>query len=220
MAGGREQAEAGQAEDRPELGYRDHVLHGGPFLQAEVVDDGEERDRERGRELASVEGMREAARGRREERVPGREEGKEGPQVLAEAHRDGGDPAGHDHEKGGPAEEKAPEAPVGLLQELVLPARAREERAQLCVAQGARQRDRAAQGPGEEHQARVREHAGDVGGSDEDRGAEDAADGDERRVHHAQAAVKARLVRGEPLVHGQGERILAESRPEEKRGAW
>ena len=80
-----QQAEEGQADDRADLDQRDRVLQPRALLEAHAVHGRQERDGQGARELSAVHGPRDGAERQPEELVPGREEGKEEAQVLAEA---------------------------------------------------------------------------------------------------------------------------------------
>ena len=180
-----------ERDDRADPEHGQEVLHPGALAQADVVDGGQHQDGERGRHLAARQRPGPRAHRHRQQDVVHREEGREAAQVLAEGDRDRGDAARHDDQEGGPPEEEAPEAAIGLPEVEVDAAGAREHRPELGVGEGAGQGEEPGQRPHHEDHPLVGQDPGDVGGGDEDAGADHRADGEEGGVPAAEAAQEA-----------------------------
>ncbi len=120
--------------------------------------------------------------------LPVEENGKEGPEVLAEADRDRRNPAGHHDQETGPAVEEARQWAVSLLEEVVDPAGARKHRPQLGVGEGAGEREESAGEPDQEEHPAVRQHLGDIRRDEEDAGADHRTDGEQDAIPDPEAA--------------------------------
>ena len=72
----------------------------------------------------------------------------------------------------------------------VLPTGLRKQAPELCVREGAGERDRATGNPGREHEQAAVERPRDDVGIDEDAGADDAADHDHRGVERPERAAE------------------------------
>ncbi len=168
-------------------------MNQGSLAHAEDVDRGQHCDGEKSCQLRARDRPGPSSQRDGKENVARREEREKGPEVLAESRCERGDSAGHDHEKRRPPEQKAGQRPIGLFQEVVHPARAREHGAHLGVGQRSRESQETSRDPDAQDQAGVRQRASDVGRGQEDGGAEDGADRDERAVPRAQRAPELRM---------------------------
>ena len=97
----------------------------------------------------------------------------------------------------------------GVAQVDVLAARARHQLAELGVGERAGERDRAADGPGGQHERRRVERAGDEVGVDEDARPDDSANDDHRRVEGAERTPKrhARILHRRTYVECEQDRM-------------
>ncbi len=110
--------------------------------------------------------------------------------VIGERDRDGGDRAALDQRQQRPSVEEPGQRVVAIPQVDVLPAGARELRAQFGIGERAGERDGASRGPRRQHQHRGVEALRDDVGIDEDAGADDAADDHHRGVERAERALE------------------------------
>ena len=116
-------------------------------------------------------------------REPGERE-----RVVGEGDGHGGDGAGGDDEEQRPAVQERGQRSPGLAQVDVAAAGARAPLAELAVAEGADEGDRAAEHPGGEREARRADPFGDRGRRPEDPATDDAADDGHRCGEEAQPA--------------------------------
>ena len=160
-------------EQRRHLGDGEDILHHGAGADAARVAPGEEDDDGDGHQL--LRGQPDLARA--DQIVLIADPGKEDAGVLGEGHRHRRDGAGLDHHEERPAVEEAVERAEGFAQVDVLAAGVRHGRGQFAVAERRDQGEDRGDEPGHHHQAGRLHLARDIGGDDEDAGAD-------HRAHH------------------------------------
>ena len=163
-----------RAPSAPSFRIDEHVQEPAARLHPEVVDGGDDGDRDGGPDA-------------RVRRVPA----ENAERVLRESDRDGGEPAALDQDERRPAEEERDERVIGLPQVDVLAARGGVEGRELREGKRAGESDRSADGPRRENETGRREPLRDDGRHDEDARADDSADDDHRRVEAAERAAEA-----------------------------
>jgi len=171
---GDPEAPENQHAEGSDLQDHEDVQEAAAGLDAHVVHQGHENDRQDGQRLG----------------VAG--SGSEKPQqVLRERYAHGRDPAALDHHERGPAEEKSDEGVIGVPKVDVLAAGLGKERRELGEREGSRHGDQAARDPGGEDPAGRRQALGHQIRVDEDSGADDAADDDHGGVEGSESAAQA-----------------------------
>ena len=132
----------------------------------------------------------------------GRNRGREHAEEAGECNRYRRNRSGLNDQEKRPAVEKTPQRRIGFAQVDVLSARLGHHRRKLAIGKRRGNRQDAGNNPGEEQTARRTRLPGDVGGHDEDAGANHRADDNHGGVEQAQAADKPRL--GDGLRRGDG----------------
>ena len=112
-------------------------------------------------------------------------------EIFGEADGDRRNRAGLDDEKERPAVEEAPERREGFAQVNVLPARLRHHRGEFAVGERRHEREQTCDDPDDEQPTGCADLPRDVGGDDEDAGADHRTGDDHRRIEQTKPAYEA-----------------------------
>ena len=179
-----------QADQRRGLGQGEGVLHQLADLEAARVDPGEEKNQEDGDELLRRKTDRIGAKkmDRPDEIMLRRDHRQKDPGEFCKGDRDRRDRPGLNDEKKRPAKEKSDRRSVGLAQEHILPAGARQHRRQLGATERAGDGHEPGHRPGEQQPAGRADQPGRFGRGDENARADHRADHDHGGIERSEPA--------------------------------